>query len=132
MADALSMPGFESDTDYVGTAVRGDISDTVDTQDFFLFTASRDHAFTVQLCPSSCGPLGPGGGIDTSVAYVEVLDQAGTLLVSSQGDLIAGNSQEVEIIAGLVYYVAVFAEDTVGATQAYYLEIFEKPATPFP
>ena len=68
--------------------------------------------------------------MDTSVAYFEVLDQNGTLLLSSQGDILAGNIQDVSINAGIVYYLAVFAEDTVGATQNYYIEIVEKLPIP--
>ena len=77
-----------------------------------------------------CIPVNAVDIMDTSVAYFEVLDQNGTLLLSSQGDILAGNIQDVSINAGIVYYLAVFAEDTVGATQNYYIEIVEKLPIP--
>lgn len=128
MADAHSMPDHGSDADYVGFGVLGDVHDDLDIADYFLFTASRDHAFMVQMCPSisECVPASDGALLDTSVAYFEVLDQSGTLLLSSQGSISPGNIQEIEITAGLVYYLAVFPEDTVGADLDYYIEAVEK------
>ena len=120
------MPEPSPGTDYVGFGVLGDVNDLVDVADYFLFTAHRDHAFTVRLCPSFCDPVGGGPYIDTSVAYFEVLDQTGTLLLSSQGDIEAGNDQVIQITGGLVYYLAVFTEDTVGATQSYTVEMVEE------
>ncbi len=78
----------------------------------------------------SCTPFNTTDNIDTSVAYFEILDQNGVLLLSSQGDIVAGNNQDINIDAGVAYYLAVFAEDTVGATQSYYIEMVEK--APFP
>jgi len=126
-AEARTMPVPGATADYVGFGVIGGVNDTTDLADFFLFTAHRDHIFTVQMCDSFfCEPVGNGQPIDTSVAYFEVLDQNGTLLMSSQGDITAGNHQEVSITAGLVYYLAVFPDDTVGATESYYIEMVEK------
>ena len=56
--------------------------------------------------------------------------QTGTLLLSSQGDTPEGNSLEVHIDAGVVYYLAVFAEDTVGAAQSYFIEMVEEISVP--
>ena len=135
-ADAHTMPAHGIDADYVGFAVLGAINDTADPEDYFVFTASRAHVFTIQMCPSiidgylPCNPFSTSDTIDTSVAYFEVQDQNGVLLLSSQGDTEAGNYQDVSINAGVAYYLAVFAEDTVGATQSYYIEAVEK--VPFP
>ena len=126
MADAHTMPDHGVNADYVGFGVFGDVHDALDVVDYFLFTASRDHTFVVQLCPSFCDPVGQGPFIDTSVAYFEVLDQNGTLMLSSQGDISPGNNQQVQITAGLVYYLAVFPEDTVGADLDYLIEMVEK------
>jgi len=38
---------------------------------------------------------------------------------------VAGNLQELRIEAGVAYYLAVFAEDTAGAMQSYYVEAIE-------
>ena len=88
------------------------------------------------MCPSipdaisPCTPSNTIDYIDTSVAYFELLDQNGVLILSSQGDIVAGNFREVSIDAGVAYYLAVFAEDTVGATQSYFIVMAEK--APFP
>ena len=135
-ADAHTMPAHGVDADYVGFGVIGTVNDTADPADYFVFAASRAHVFTIQMCPSinynnlPCVPFNTDDIIDTSVAYFEVQDHIGVLLLSSQGDIAAGNFQEVSIDAGVAYYVAVFAEDTVGATQSYYIKTAEK--APFP
>lgn len=129
-ADAQTLPAHGNNADYVGFGVFGTVNDTLDPTEYFLFTASRAHDFTIRLCSSMCVPFNAVDIIDTSVAYFEVLDQNGTLLLSSQGDISAGNIQSVGIDAGVVNYLAVFAEDTVGATQSYYIEMVEK--LPFP
>ena len=134
-ADAHTLPTHGANADYVGFGVIGSVNDTADLADYFVFTASRTHVFTVQVCPSvvggfpSCNPFN-ADHIDTSVAYFEVLDQNGILLLSSQGDIAAGNFQDINIDAGVAYYLAVFAEDTVGATQSYYIEMVEKAPLP--
>jgi hypothetical protein len=134
-ADAITLPTHGANADYVGFGVIGGVNDTADLADYFVFTASRTHVFTVQMCPSvvggfsSCNPFN-ADHIDTSVAYFEVLDQNGILLLSSQGDIAAGNFQDINIDAGVAYYLAVFAEDTVGATQSYYIEMVEKAPLP--
>jgi hypothetical protein len=125
-AESQTMPVPGASADYVGFGVFGGVNDSIDAADYFLFTAHRDHVFTVQMCESFCDPVGQGQRIDTSVAYFEVLDQTGTLLMSSQGDISPGNYQEISITAGLVYYLVVFAEDTVSASEAYYVEAIEK------
>jgi len=135
-ADAHTFPDHGANADFIGFGVIGTVNDTLDPADYFLFTASRTHVFTIQMCPSiidsipSCSPFNTNDNIDTSVAHFEVLDQDGVLLLSSQGDIAAGNFQDVSIDAGVAYYLAVFAEDTVGATQSYYIEMVEKLPIP--
>jgi len=140
-ADAHTMPTHGPNADYVGFGVVGTVNDTGDPADYFVFTASRAHVFTIQLCQpwiisnatatnSSCTPFDSSDAIDTSVAYFEILDQDGVLLLSSQGDTAAGNFQEISIDAGVAYYLAVFAEDTGGAAQGYQIETTEKVPLP--
>ena len=135
-ADARTMPTHGPNADYVGFGVSGAVNDAADPADYFVFTASRAHVFTIQMCPSflvgdrPCSPLNTTGIIDTSVAYFEILDQNGVLLLSSQGDIAAGNFQDVSIDAGVANYLVVFAEDTVGATQSYYIVTVEKAPVP--
>lgn len=135
-ADGHTFPAHGSNADYVGFGVIGSVDDTNDPQDYFIFTASRAHAFTIKMCPSetggipSCAPFSTIEIIDTSVAYFEVLDQNGVLLLSSQGDIEAGNFQDINLDAGVAYYLGVFAEDTVGASKNYVIETVER--TPLP
>lgn len=129
-ANAQTLPAHGANADYVGFGVIGTVKDATDPADYFLFTASRAHDFTIRLCPTICTQFDAISIIDTSVAYFEVLDQSGTLLLSSQGDSAAGNFQEVGIDAGVAYYLGVFAEDTVGVTQSYYIEMVEKLPVP--
>ena len=79
-ADAHTMPTHGADADYVGFAVIGAVNDTTDPADYFVFTASRAHVFTIQMCPSiiesnsPCSSFNESENIDTSVAYFEILD----------------------------------------------------------
>ena len=136
LADAHTLPTHGANADYVGFGVIGDVNDTDDSADYFIFTASRAHVFTVQMCEfvaigvPPCSPLGASEIIDTSIAYFEVLDQNGVLLLSSQGDVALGNFQEISIDAGIPYYLAVFAEDTVGVAESYQIEMIEKIPLP--
>jgi hypothetical protein len=130
------MPTHGADADYVGFGVIGTVNDTADPADYFVFTASRPHVFTIQMCPSMivgdspCSPFNRINIIDTSIAYFEVLDQNGVLLLSSQADIVAGNFQDISIDAGVAYYLAVFAEDTVGAAHSYYIVTVERAPPP--
>lgn len=135
-ANAYTLPVRTSDTNYVGFGVKGSVDDAIDPADYFVFTPSRAHAFTIELCPvgtgpvPSCGPVRTTELIDTSVAYFEVLDQDGVLLLSSQGDIATGNSQEISLEAGIAYYLGVFAEDTVGEGKDYVIETIERIPLP--
>ena len=67
-ADAHTLPTHGANADYVGFGVTGSVNDTADLADYFVFTASRTHVFTVQVCPSvvgsfpSCNPFNALGG----------------------------------------------------------------------
>lgn len=131
-ADTHTFPYHDQRADYVGFGVIGAVDDTIDQADFFVFTPSRAHTFTIQMCSyvvgdlPSCGSFSGAAMIDTSVAYFEIQDQDGVLLLSSQGDFAAGNVQEIDLNAGVAYYLAVFAEDTVGTDENYVIETIEK------
>lgn len=120
----------------VGFGVVGSLGDAMDAVDFFLFTAERAHEFDIELWASprliadACVPVIVDSLVDPSVAYFEVLDQNGALLLSSQGDTAAGNIQEIGIDAGIPYYVAIHAEDTLSVTQRYYVLAVEKAPPP--
>lgn len=129
-ANALTLPSHSATADYVGTGAIGRVDDLTDTADFFSFTATGAHDFTIKLCDSMCMTIDVGDTLDVSIAYFEVLDQFGTLLMSSQGDLVAGIYQTISIDAGVLYYLGVFPEDTMGAAQDYVVNAVEKLPIP--
>lgn len=135
-ANVHTLPAHGSAADYIGFGVKGSIDDTIDSADCFVFTVSRTHTFAIELCSviagavPSCGPIGTAESIDTSVAYFEVFDQDGTLLLGSQANITVGNSHEIIFDAGIAYYLGVFAEDTVGMTTNYLIEAVEQTPVP--
>lgn len=129
-ANSLTMPSHSASADFVGTGANGSANDLTDVADFFSFTAARTHEFTIKLCDSICPTIDSSDTLDVSIVYFEVLDQFGTLLMSSQGGGVAGNYQTIGIDAGVLYHMAVFPEDTMGADQSYYVSAVEKLPIP--
>ena len=126
MAQPVSIPSPSATVDYVGFQVNGTINNLADGADTFSFTASRTRVFSIRLCDSSCPLVFQGGSLDVAMAYFDVLDQTGNVLLSSQGDNTAGNYREINIDAGVLYYIMVLAEDTMNAAQNYSLIAHEK------
>jgi hypothetical protein len=135
-ANSQTLPTHRPGGGQVGFGVVGSLGDAMDAVDFFLFTAERAHEFDIELWASpqfivdACVPVIVDSLVDPSVAYFEVLGQNGTLLLSSQGDTAVGNMQEIALDAGVPYYVAVYAEATLNATQRYYVLAVEKVPPP--
>ena len=126
MADPHTLPTLAPDVDFVGFEVVGIVTPGTDVSDFFSFTASRSHDFTVSLCAEFlCFPQDLSETVDVSNAYLEVFDQSGVSLISTRGDLVAGNNREMFVNAGIIYYIAVHAEDALAVTQEYYLVVME-------
>ncbi len=126
MADPVTVPTPSPTDDFVGFQVNGTINNLTDGVDTFSFTAARTRMYSIKLCPSTCSGIGRGGSLDVAIAYFDVLDQSGNVLLSSQGDNIVGNNREINIDAGVLYYIMVLAEDTMNAAQAYSLHAVEK------
>jgi hypothetical protein len=129
-ANSLTMPSHSATADFVGTGAKGSVNDLTDVADFFSFTAARKDDFTIKLCDSMCSTINSDDTLDVSIAYFEVLDQFGTLILSSQGGGVTSNFQTISIDAGVIYFIAVFPEDTVGANQVYFVSAVEKLPIP--
>ena len=106
-------------------ATPGMLSAGFDDIDTYIFTASQDLRVDVELCYDRhypCGQLTPRSTVDVDVAYIEVLDQFGTLLATTAGDAVNGNMLSIAVDAGVPYYVTVLAGD-LPTTQSYYLRL---------
>jgi len=123
-ANIMSYPTRSGSTTHIGWVAKGSISDTNDAVDYFLFSAPLGRDYTIRLCPPSGSPCNGSTGIDTLTAYFELLDQDGTVLLSSQAG--PTNAFEMAIDAGVVYYVRVMAGDTMGSIVSYSFQAYEK------
>ena len=123
-ANIMSYPTRSGSITHIGWVANGSISDMNDAADYFAFTAPLGRDYTIRLCPPSGSPCNGTSGIDTLTAYFELLDQDGTVLLSSQAG--PTNAFEMAIDAGVVYYVRVMAGDTMGSIVGYNFQSFEK------
>ena len=123
-ANVMAYPTRSGSITHVGWTVHASVSDTDDAVDYFAFTAPLSRSYTLRLCPPSGSVCHGTSGLDTLTAFFELLDQDGTVLLSSQAA--AGNSYTMPVAAGVVYYVRVMAGDTMGATVSYSFQAFEK------
>lgn len=123
-ANVMAYPTRSGSITHVGWSVNASISDADDVVDYYSFTAPMSRNYTIRLCPPSGSLCHGTTGLDTLTAFFELLDQDGTVLLSSQAA--AGNSYAMPIDAGVVYYVRVMAGDTMGATVSYSFQAFEK------
>ena len=73
-----------------------------------------------------------GGSVDVAIAYFSVVDQSGTVLLTSRGNTVNGNVQHLHVDAGVLYYVAVTVEFDVLEEQEYRLQVFEALTEPAP
>ena len=126
---ATSFPAPFFPEQNVGFSVRGTINNLTDGIDTYAFTAARSRTFTFELCSfpeASCTLLLTADrSLDVEIAFLSVVDQFGTVLLSSQGDTVNRNVQRMSIDAGVLYYVMVVAEDTMNEDKDYKLNVFE-------
>ena len=123
-ANIMSYPTRSGSITHIGWVASGSISDINDAADYFSFTAPLGRDYTIRLCPPSGSPCNGSTDIDTLTAFFELLDQNGTVLLSSQAG--PSNAFEMAIDAGVAYYVRVMAGDTMGSTVSYNFQAFEK------
>ena len=129
MANPVTFPAPLSPTQSVGFHVNGDYSNLSDGVDAFAMVANRPRTFMFQLCASSageeCNQVFPEGRLDIDVAYLDVYDQGGMLLMTSQANTIDGNLLRMPVDAGVLYYVVVVAQNTGNSVRSYYLRVYE-------
>lgn len=116
--------GFSSSTDVkVGFTVEGHAHEADDSVDYYTFVRPRSRTLRFQLCPPETLICENGVQIDTLTAFVDILDQDGRVLSSTQAA--SQNVLLLEISAGISYYVRVTAGDTMGSTVGYQLTGYE-------
>ena len=123
-ANIMSYPTRSGSITHIGWVANGSISDMNDAADYFSFTAPLGRDYTIRLCPPSGSPCNGSAGIDTLTAFFELLDQDGSVLLSSQAG--PSNAFEMAIDAGVIYYLRVMAGDTMGSVVNYNFQAFEK------
>ncbi|NIW23193.1 MAG: hypothetical protein GWN29_00730, partial [Gammaproteobacteria bacterium] len=108
----------------VGFRVDGTINEITDQIDTFSFTSTESRTLRIELCGagSTCGL---GYRLDTAVAFIEVLDQFGSELWTTEADSTAGNLRTITIDAGVLYYVTVVAQNTSSTNTGYILSVME-------
>ncbi len=131
-AFAVSLPNPSDPGQRRGFFADGTISNLTDGIDTYAFTAARSRTFGFQICDPTPPDICRNGSLSLAVAHFSVLDQFGNVLLSSQGDSVRGNYQEMPIDAGVLYYVMVIAEETANRDREYTLRVFETIDQPEP
>jgi len=109
----------------IGWYVAGSINDVTDITDAFAFTPNQTREYYLALCPPEGSTCSGNTGIDTLTAFFRVLDQDGKVLLTSEADTDDGNKHRTTLDAGVLYYVAVDAGDTMGVTVDYRIFVYE-------
>jgi hypothetical protein len=114
---------FPGTTDRDGFIMDGDVHDALDQADVFTFTRTflRYHAF--RLCSDGQKYCDEYGEIDTLTAYIDILDQSGRVLASSQAS--DSNFLRIQLAGGVPHYIRVAAGDTMATTIQYHLVVHE-------
>ena len=118
-------------SDSVGLLINGNVHDTLDHVDTFSFTSSRTIKFFFKLCESSCNSgsgndkNGNPDSLDISIAYFDVIDAAGNIMMSTQAKSSTENYIEMCVDGGVITYIKVVANDTMNAPQDYKITAFE-------
>ena len=98
----------------------GSVQDDSDPSDFFVFTPNRSGYYSVYLCADSCDER----LIDDAV-YLMVYDQSQTTIDGTPVGTVEEQRIEVELTAGLAYYVEVHGYNTAAMSYDYKLVIVE-------
>jgi len=130
-ASFASFPPRPDSSQRVGFHVDGTINSLTDAIDAFALTSSESRLLSVELCMSG-GGCGAPTRLDVGVAFIEVLDQFGTVLWTTEPDLTQGNLLNIAIDAGVLYYVTIVAENTFGNDTGYFLRVSESTDAPDP
>jgi hypothetical protein len=109
----------------IGWLVTGSIDGVNDITDAFAFTPLQTREYVLALCPPDGSACDSNNGIDTLTAFFRLLDQDGNVLLTSQADIVDGNSHRITLDAGVLYYLTVDAGDTMGVAVDYRLFAYE-------
>ena len=130
-AFGVTIPTPGPNADSVGLLVNGNVHDTLDRVDTISFTSSRTIKFFFKLCESSCNSgsgndkNGNPDSLDTTIAYFDVLDAAGSIMTSTRTNVSTENYAELCVDGGVITYIMVIANDTMNAPQEYKITAFE-------
>jgi hypothetical protein len=100
-ANLLSLPAMSTDAAEPVT-IGGSITSLVDTTDFFIFTPPASGAYRLFVCEASCDTA----AIDDAF-YLMVYDQSQTTIAATPVGVAAEQSVDVDLTAGLAYYVEI-------------------------
>ena len=114
---------FPRTTDRDGFIVDGDVHDVVDQADVFTFTRTFLRYYAFRLCSEGQKYCGRSGEIDSLSAYIDILDQSGRVVASSQAS--DDNFLRLQLSGGVPVYVRVVAGDTMAASIRYHLVVHE-------
>ena len=106
-------------TDRDGFIIDGDVHDALDQADVFTFTRTFLRYYAFRLCSDGQMYCNEYGEIDTLTAYIDILDQSGKVLASSQAS--DSNFLRLQLAGGVPHYVRVVAGDTMATTVQYHL-----------
>jgi len=127
-ASVASFPVPNDPGRHVGFFANGTLNNLTDGVDTYAFTATRSLTFNFRLCAGTFPDGCREDSLNLGIAYFSVLDQFGTVLLSSEGS--SGNYQQMHIDAGVLYYVMVIAEDTGNAERSVLLQVYEALVQP--
>ncbi len=102
----------------VGIDIKGNVHDTDDQADFFIFTPDRSGSYLFYLCADTCAEF-----VEDDAVYVMLYDQYQTTIVSTPVGTVAEQVFSAELTAGLAYYVEVHGVSTASMSYAYQLVI---------
>jgi hypothetical protein len=103
-----------------GFLVKSTFDTVTDPVDVFIFTLQTSANIEFTLCFGEVGCRNNSAArIDVGIAYINLLDQNGTLIWSAAEDIQSGNLKEIWLDAGVPYYVELVAADTMGSEIAY-------------
>jgi len=109
-----------------GFSVKSTFNTVNDPIDVFVFTLQTSANIEFTLCFGETGCRNSHSNrIDVGTAYINLLDQNGTLIWSAADGAQSGNLKEIWLDAGIPYYVELIAADTMGSDIAYRLRAIE-------
>jgi hypothetical protein len=116
-----------------GFLVKSTFDTMTDPVDVFIFTLQTSANIEFSLCFGEVGCRNNSAArIDVGIAYINLLDQNGTLIWSAAEDIQSGNLKEIWLDAGVPYYVELVAADTMGSDIAYRFSAVEAQSQVMP